>query len=306
VTSETPVASVAIVTKDRRDILRDALSSIFGQTVTPEVLVLDDGSTDGTGDLVRKEFPKVRLFRAAVPRGPCAQRTALARLASGPIIVFFDDDVVLESSHTLELTLGNFDHDRVGAVAIPYMEAHEAPHVRHESPASEPAYATFPFVAVAYAARREALIRIGGFRADLFAQAEEPDLCLRMLAAGLVTRLGTAPPLLHLGSPPYDLDAKVFLGTRNQLLYAWRNVPMPYLPVRLVTLLARAAFDSARFREPGAAVRGLTQGLRRIASGKARRQPVGRGVYRLAHALKTRRAVPLPEIEGRLPRLTEP
>jgi glycosyltransferase involved in cell wall biosynthesis len=46
-------ATVVITTKDRKGELRTAVQSAVEQTADPEVLVLDDGSTDGTAEMAR-------------------------------------------------------------------------------------------------------------------------------------------------------------------------------------------------------------------------------------------------------------
>ena len=79
-------ASVVITTKNRCEELRAAISSALRQSAQPEVLVIDDGSTDGTADMVRAEFPAVRLERSAESVGYIVQRNRAARLASGAIV----------------------------------------------------------------------------------------------------------------------------------------------------------------------------------------------------------------------------
>ena len=56
-----PQAEVLIPTWNRVDLLREVLDSLRGQTVPAKVCVVDNGSTDGSADAVRNEFPEVRL-----------------------------------------------------------------------------------------------------------------------------------------------------------------------------------------------------------------------------------------------------
>src|SRR5918999_1977049 len=108
-----PPATVVISTKDRREDLARLLPTVLAQTVDCEILVIDDGSTDGTIDLVRERFPDVRLERSDHSLGYIVQRTRAAAIASGRILVSLDDDAVLPSPHTIEQTLADFDHPRI-------------------------------------------------------------------------------------------------------------------------------------------------------------------------------------------------
>ncbi len=69
-----------------------ALKSAFNQELAPlEVIVVDDGSEDGTADQVAREFPAVRLLRQK-NAGPSAARNAAANLAQGNWLAFLDAD----------------------------------------------------------------------------------------------------------------------------------------------------------------------------------------------------------------------
>ncbi|QSB16412.1 glycosyltransferase [Natronosporangium hydrolyticum] len=94
-----PKVSVVVPTYNREDMLRLTLTSLSDQTLPTEdfeVIVADDGSSDGTSDVVRSFDHRLRLkytfqddlgFRAA------AARNAGARLADAPILVFLDTGV---------------------------------------------------------------------------------------------------------------------------------------------------------------------------------------------------------------------
>ena len=84
--------SVCIVTYRARDFLRDCLCSLKENTrLNYEVIVVDDGSDDGTADGVEVEFPEIRLIRLA-PSGLSAARNAGVAAAKGAILAFTDDD----------------------------------------------------------------------------------------------------------------------------------------------------------------------------------------------------------------------
>ena len=65
-----PAASMVIPTRNRKDLLGRMIRSALAQTVPVEVIVMDDGSTDGTQEMVRREFPQVRYYELGKAKGP--------------------------------------------------------------------------------------------------------------------------------------------------------------------------------------------------------------------------------------------
>jgi len=90
---EAPAVSVVIPTRNRADYLSVALSSLAAQEVDRpyEALVVDDGSTDGTAEVVRAAG--VRYLRQEGPGGLNAARNNGVRMTAAPVIAFLDDDV---------------------------------------------------------------------------------------------------------------------------------------------------------------------------------------------------------------------
>jgi GT2 family glycosyltransferase len=83
--------SVIIPTHNRRDFVREAIASVLAQTCQDfELIVVDDGSTDGTDEVVR-EFPRTRyLFQEN--RGVSAARNVGVASSRGELIAFLDSD----------------------------------------------------------------------------------------------------------------------------------------------------------------------------------------------------------------------
>ena len=295
-----PEATIVITTKDRRDDLREALRTAVAQTAAVEVLVIDDGSSDGTSEMVREEFPQVRLERSERSLGLVEQRNRAARLASAPVLVSIDDDARLVSERTVEQTLRDFDHPRIGAVAIPFLDVRQSPDPRQVAPDPEDRWCTNVYVGTAHALRRDVFLALGGYRGEFRHMAEEYDLCLRLYGAGHVVRLGRADLLHHLESPKRDQTRNIVLGRRNDLLGAWHNVPMPYLAGRAAKVLAASAAMAWRWRAPGDVARGVWEALGLIARG-ATREPVPRGAYRVDRRLRHSGPQRLRDIEADLP-----
>ncbi len=89
-----PFVSVVIPTHDRRDLAMHAIRSVLRQRdVDLEVIVVDDGSRDGTGDAVRSlSDPNVRVLRHDRPSGVATARNTGIEAAQGEWIALLDDD----------------------------------------------------------------------------------------------------------------------------------------------------------------------------------------------------------------------
>lgn len=85
--------SVIVTTKNRREIVPRAIDSVLRQTYPfVEVIVVDDGSTDGTAEYLRRRYPNVVVIRNDVSLGACAARNTGIQAANGVYISGLDDD----------------------------------------------------------------------------------------------------------------------------------------------------------------------------------------------------------------------
>jgi glycosyltransferase involved in cell wall biosynthesis len=98
-----PLVSVIVPVYNGAGFLREALDSVFAQDYEPfEVIVVDDGSTDGSG-AIACSYPKVRYIRQE-NQGPAAARNAGIAAARGEIVAFADaDDVQLPTRLSVQV-----------------------------------------------------------------------------------------------------------------------------------------------------------------------------------------------------------
>ena len=89
-----PEVSVVVPTHDRRELLGRTLGTVLGQrSVEVEVIVIDDGSSDGTGEAVAGlRDPRVRYFKNESASGVARARNRGVEEARGEWVAFIDDD----------------------------------------------------------------------------------------------------------------------------------------------------------------------------------------------------------------------
>lgn len=292
--------TVVIASKNRKDDLRRALASCLAQTAGPEVIVIDDGSTDGTAAMLRAEFPRVRFYRDEVSRGVSAQRNRGVRLASREIVFTIDDDAVFASPHTVAQTLAEFTHPAVAAVAIPLINVNTGPAVLQCAPRRDEIFVTDHFWATAYAVRRTAFLRAGGYREFLRQQFEEEELAIRMLDLGYFTCLGNADPLEHFESPVRNRGWRDQQGMRNKILFAWYNVPMPDFFLFLFGTMAKMTLHAWRHGYLWRGLYGIPLGFAACLRERDERRPVRRETYHLFRRLRKAAGLPLDAVAAAL------
>jgi len=114
-----PLISVVICTYDRAQTLRRALDSVIGQDTgggfSYEIVVVDDGSTDNTGEVVAEAAARaavpVRCVREGRGRGIAVARNTGVTQASGEWMAFFDDDQLAPPNWIKDLLATALDQD---------------------------------------------------------------------------------------------------------------------------------------------------------------------------------------------------
>jgi GT2 family glycosyltransferase len=183
--------SVVIPAYNASPFLGEAILSALEQTRPPlEVIVVDDGSSDGSASLVATRFPQVELL-VQPHRGVSAARNRGWRAARAPLVAFLDaDDCYLPSKLETQSTLLQ-SNPRIGVIHSGWQLADEQGRVTGlvEPWLTAPALDLEswllwkPVFLGAMLFRRRWLEQAGGFAEDL-PQAEDVDLMLRLTQIG--------------------------------------------------------------------------------------------------------------------------
>jgi len=234
------------------------------------VILVDNGSTDGTPDLVRSHFPAVRVVQLDTNRGALGRNVGVD-VASTPLVAFADDDSWWEPGalRRAEAVFEQYPHlgllaarILVGAdnrldPACRLMQCSAVP-VRAGRPLPGPA--VLGFVACGAVVRREAFRAAGGFDSVVFFAGEEERLALDLRSAGWDLAYVEEVVAHHDPSPRRAPRRRQVLVARNDLLTAlmrrpWRVVTGRVLGAARAGIIGWAGLGYAVPRVPSAIVR---------------------------------------------------
>jgi GT2 family glycosyltransferase len=236
--------SVLVTNWNGCDVLRECLRSLDRETdgVRYETVVVDDASTDGSVEMIRREFPAVRLLTSAVNAGFVRASNAGAEIAHGRYLLLLNSDTVLVSNAVRILAEYLDSHDYVGACgglllnpdgssqisfgSAPSLRQALAdalflndlfPRLRFPARGMAPDSRSVAAFAVEYVSgadlmiRREIVERSGLFDTSFEAYCEEVDLCERVRReAGAEVYFVPGARILHIGGYSYRR-----MGTRR-------------------------------------------------------------------------------------------
>jgi len=101
--NQNPTFSILITTKNRKDELYFTLNSICkNKTDDLEIVVFDDGSSDGTSTMVKEKFPNVLLNRNEISKGLITCRNSMLKATKSQFAISLDDDSHFVSENYLQ------------------------------------------------------------------------------------------------------------------------------------------------------------------------------------------------------------
>jgi GT2 family glycosyltransferase len=294
--------SVVIPNYNGRHLIGPCLEALRRQTYGDfETIVVDDGSTDGSVDLVKEAYPEVRLvalrenggFSAAVNAGIRASRTehvallnndaepeagwisALLRAAdSHPEAALFASKLVSASDRRILDGAG----DALRWSGLPMRLGHGE---KDRGQYDEGGY-VFGACAAAAMYRRGLFEEIGPFDEDFFAYCEDADLSFRALLAGHGCLYVPEAVVHHAGSASFGRRSPFALrqGTQNGVGLLVKNVPagllLRYSPLFVVGQLLRVVLTSTSRGGAKANLSGLLGAARLLPRTLAKRREIQR------------------------------
>jgi N-acetylglucosaminyl-diphospho-decaprenol L-rhamnosyltransferase len=246
---ERPAADIGVViaTRDRRETLLATLAHLTALAERPAVVVVDNGSRDGTADAVRARYPQVRVEALAADRGAGARNAGLGALDT-PYAALCDDDswwapgALSRAADVLDA------HPRLGLLAArilvgPEEELDPVCEQMARSPLPATPGAAGPpvlgFVACGAVVRREAFEEVGGFDARYGIGGEETPLAVDLAAAGWELAYVDSVVAHHHPAGGGRRPGRQAAMLRNEMWAAWLRRPARAALRRTAGLIAR-------------------------------------------------------------------
>lgn len=254
--------AVVVITHDRRSELDRTLRRLRDLPERPRVVVVDNASSDGTADAVRRDHPWADLLAAGENLGAVGRNVGVARVST-PYVAFCDDDTWWEPGSlaaAADALDANPDVAVVTARIVVEPGGREDPIVAElrDSPVRGrpglPGPALGSFLAGASVVRRAAFEAVGGFSPRLWLGGEEELLAADLAAAGWELCYLPTATVHHQASAARDGGRRLHDGVRNTLWFTWLRRPLPAALRRTGVVLTQV--------RPGPSLRGVLAALR--------------------------------------------
>ena len=247
--------SIVIVSLNTRDVLRESLESVRGNSRSQRVqtIVVDNNSRDGSQKMVEREFPEVLLIRSQVNLGFGGANNLGFQSAQGRYIVLLNSDAFLTEG-ALERSVEHMDQNRnaglgggrlIGRDGSWQPSARKFPTILDDLIVRTGLAARFPhsrffgrfdrtwadvmeaaevdWVPGAYSIiRAEVLSTVGAFDERFFLYSEEIDLCKRVKALGHSVCYWPDIAIVHIGGESSRQMKTLELSKVGSQLTLWR------------------------------------------------------------------------------------
>jgi GT2 family glycosyltransferase len=261
--------AIVMITHNRRAEVLRSLSHLSSMPEQPRIVLVDNGSTDGTADAVAQQFQSVEILDAGGNLG-AAGRTLGVRHVDTPYVALCDDDTWWNPGDLGRAADLLDAHPRLAIVTARVLVGPEerpdpACWIMEHSPLPRepgmPGPSLLGFLAGASVVRRSAFLAAGGFAPHLLIGGEEELLAADLAAAGWWLCYVPELTVHHYPSRSRDRPGRRSRLVRNGLWFAWMRRPLPGALRRTFSAALAATRDRDALRGLASALAGLPWAL---------------------------------------------
>ena len=247
------LVSVVILTWNRKDDLLETVAELKESTYAPiEIIVVDNGSNDGTQEAINEKFPQVNFVRLEKNVGIAGYNIGMKK-ARGEYVVLLDSDSFPDES-AIERMVKIFESDsKVGAVAFDVhnliVESRESGVGSQKSLDLFKCKDVYGYNGAGVGIRKECLEKAGYLFEPYFLYFNEQDHAFRILQAGYKIKFHPEIIAYHKTSTTSRVSSSApYFYTRNLLWMIWRFYPIRYAFIATVSLFFYASLSTIQQR----------------------------------------------------------
>jgi hypothetical protein len=221
-----PVITVNILSWNRRAELAFILSELMHSHYPKEcleIIVVDNASHDGSAEMVRRQFPGVKLIALSKNIGIAGWNRGFA-VARGEYIMVLDDDAYPERDAFGKITRFFQEHPKTGILNCGVVKGW---HKDGPVMPSEDATIIIGFWGGCSVIRAEIIKKVGGYDEQFFIGAHEFDFAVRALDQDWHISYAPEIKVFHKAGGAYYYDWRyIYYTTRNKLWVTWKYFPL--------------------------------------------------------------------------------
>ncbi|MFZ5366155.1 MAG: glycosyltransferase family 2 protein [Patescibacteria group bacterium] len=255
--------SLLILSWNTKNLLRDCLASLRLSKFQPEIIVVDNASTDSSLEMVQKEFPEVKLIKNKINLGFAKGNNQAFRQAQGEVIMLLNSDTLVQKGAIEKLATSLMNQSEEIAAVSPLLLNEDGSvqrdpcYLKFPSPLfaifyynkffKNLALRLFPFVlfsalkfekplqvdqlpAAAMMIRKKVWEKVGGFDENFPIYFNDVDLCFRLKKLGYKLMLIPDAKIIHFGRKSIEpvirkegIEKFYFLNFSSLFLFCEKN-----------------------------------------------------------------------------------
>jgi GT2 family glycosyltransferase len=260
--------AIVVLNYNGSALLKQYLPSVVQYADDAEVWVIDNASTDDSVDVLKNDFPQVKIVVNEKNTGYAGGYNDGLEKICADLYLLINSDIEVTENWLTPIKEAFAKNEKLGAAQpaiLSYKEKHKYEYagaaggfidaygypfcrgrvfdtVEEIKPAYQENINCFWASGACLAVRASVFHQMGGFYSEYFAHMEEIDLCWRIQSAGYQVQCIAKSQVYHLGGGTltYQSSKKVYLNFRNNLIMMGRLLPSSQ---RLPTLFTRMVLD---------------------------------------------------------------
>jgi hypothetical protein len=285
------LVSVVFPTMNRKEDLIKCIQSIKKSTYSPiEIIIADNGSTDGSKQIIKELFPEVIILESEINLGSPIAINKCIKKSKGEFILRLDDDIILESDTIEKMIRVIRSNEKIGAVGALCFYTENPDLLRNAGMKINMFFGKTKVYGKnsknielfkgekernfigggTMIIRRSVYDKIGLFDENYFFMYEDVDWLFRLKKAGYIILVTSSARLYHkkeIINSKKEKPIKVYLDNRSQVLFMKKNagfrnvIFLPYLILILYPLKVFLFSVKRHFKSIAALTKGIFDAL---------------------------------------------